>query len=833
MIAILVIAFLFLLVSHLQLRDRVTDLEKGVTRNNFTEPKSDSPKSLSEIPKPDFSPVAIPPAPRPLPNVGFAPLEVHEHEQLLKAQSSKETDELLLVSWFKEHTLIKIGGLFFFLGAAWFVSYAIEKGWLSPELRIALGFALALATYALAWYRSKIEVTQYLVLTALGTGIVCATVSAAQVVFQMFSPVFALALLAFSIGYTVFVAFETKVSWLTILSGVLGLLVPLLIGSVAEPLWLLLYLLVLTAGLIFVGLKMEIRSLTLIMLAGVTCYQTIIATDNSIADVTLWLFVVVFSLLFFASITRSLTVSAKPQAIDVTTFGILAVSYVAFASELTKEPSIAIFMATFVIGAMGYLLAERNFPLKVVAVFIAGAGAGVLVGTSFLFSESELILAYIAEITAAFLVATYLGLPSRVISVVAFTYLLPLLGSLIFFVSSDWEAGIWHSSALVIYSMCSSLFLSALWLIHQPTVAVHKYGQTLASTFGTLAFFYAYAVVAVVAGSLFNDPEALVITYIMWAIISLSYIYYLLRLKSSVNLMVYATSSLTIPVMFSLPSFASSAWEDGLRHPDGFGVLSILLVLFLTTLTITQRFCKDYDAVLRRVVGNLIMVTVIYLFTFFYVFWHGLLDSRVLATVAIYSSYAWVLYGLTSLFVLLRANINWIGTSISALALPIIMSLSSFNLGGWNEGVLSAEPVGLFGLVAVFVLLAMGLRRHYSSENNEDEKNVLAWSKLLFGLAFVYSVGLVWSISHTVADGAGAVSLALFVYTVLGLLSYLYGKRIKKPDFKYAGVSLLVIVILHIVLIDIWEMEIVWRVVTLLVIGSLFIVTALFDRDKS
>ena len=62
-----------------------------------------------------------------------------------------------------------------------------------------------------------------------------------------------------------------------------------------------------------------------------------------------------------------------------------------------------------------------------------------------------------------------------------------------------------------------------------------------------------------------------------------------------------------------------------------------------------------------------------------------------------------------------------------------------------------------------------------------------------------------------------------------GLFATEYGKRKEKSDVIYAGVSLLAFVVLHLVLVDIWKMELLWQVVTFLGIGTMFIATALFE----
>jgi uncharacterized membrane protein len=80
-----------------------------------------------------------------------------------------------LYTWFKDHTLIKVGSIIFFFGAAWFVSYAFEQNWIPPLLRVLMGLGLALAIYLIGYARRAIESLQYIVLTALSSGMMHST----------------------------------------------------------------------------------------------------------------------------------------------------------------------------------------------------------------------------------------------------------------------------------------------------------------------------------------------------------------------------------------------------------------------------------------------------------------------------------------------------------------------------------------------------------------------------------------------------------------------------------------------------------------------------------
>lgn len=822
---ILIIIGFVLFLDYLRLRERVEKLEQRERGSVVV--KETAQVKLSPIPPPVSNSTISPfPAPAQVVHETFTPAVVS-----VKAVETKEEPEaeLFLFTWFKEHTLIKIGGLFFFLGAAWFVSYAINAGWLSPEIRITFGFLLAVSAYVLGVLKAKIVPTQYLVLTALGTGIMGATVSAAQMVFSIFHPLFALGILAVSIGYTIYVAFMTQTKWLVLAAGTAGLLAPMLVGGNLESLWILLYLFVLSGGLLMIGFYLDSRPLTLLMVLGVAIYESAlfsVATPN-----LLWFFVVLFSGMFFTAVTYALMRSMKPEVLDIFTLLIVGIVFVFFASEISLSDSLATFIATFIIGGTGYVLTERKAPISIVSVYIAFASAGLLIATSFLFSGFTLTLAYAVEITAAFFIMTYLGLPERVIWVGVAAYLLPIIGSINSFNSIKWHSGIWHVDALVLYTVTLSLFASAFWLLHKQSVLVYKWSSSAAAIFGVVSFFYTYTVISVVTNSLYAPIEAHATMYVLWATLSLLYVYYSLRRNLPCIVLKYSALSLSLPVIASLPSFTSPAWRLGVVHSDGLGVFAMIVVLVLTTLLLTQQFCKEYNGQLRSLIAGFVVVDVAYVFITFYVIWHGLLEPESLAIIATYMSYAFVLYGLTSLFVLVRASMNWISWSLSALLIPILLSLNSFSFTGWEGDALAPEAVGLFGLIVFFVMLAIGLRHRYAGVNPAALEQIKQWSVILFGLALLYAVGLTWSLAHTLAPEEQAISLALFIYTIAGLLAYQYGKRTEKQEYRYAGISLLSLVVIRLVVVDIWAMALIWKVVTFLGIGVLFIGTALLEKS--
>ncbi len=850
MTLILLILLFGLFIAHLSLKERVSELEikvrdfylaqDGVKSENKvkTETSADSlvssinineQKILSPIPiktvseKISFSEEQISPVVSEMENtnLSYKPQTVSDSE-------FREEKEFFLVSWFKENTLIKVGSVIFFLGAVWLVSYAFISDWISPLFIILLGLLLALLSYIIGYFRFGVSVSQYVILTALGTGIVCATIFTAQIISTFFTPVLSLLLLVLSFLYTMYVAWQTNTKKLAMAIGIAGLLVPPLVGVATEATWLLLYLLVLTVGLLFVGLKMELRAVTLLLVLGVTVYE--IGLFDFTNPNLLWFFVVVFSGLFFASVTLSFVKSRIPETLDVLTLGITSLVFVIFASEIALSSGLATFIATVVISLTGYQLAIRNYPLSITAVYVAFASIFLLVATSFVFSGYTEVLAYVIEITFVFFVATYIGLPGRVVRLIAFCYLLPFFLSLNSFGSSAWENGIWHTDSLVILAVAFSLISSAIWLVQKRTLTVYGWSASLAKIFGVVGLFYIFGVVAQFISAIFPPETEIVMMYVSWIALIVALILFTVRLKLENSVPIFLSLTLALPVFVSFDSFNSHLWTNGVIHIHGFGVAVVSIFLILTTLLFTQLFCVDYNQQVKRILGLMIILTIGYVFLVLGFVYDAILPYQISA-VATYMSYMIILYGLIALFVLLRVNTNWLGKALLVLVYPLLMSTGSFSLSGWQRQDM-AEALGLFLVITILVLIALGLRRYYHSENTEIHKKVLDWSKVIFITASVFAVGYLWSLSHSVLQGEKAVTLALFIYTVVGLFLYQYGRRFGKSELRYAGQLLLVFVVLRLILVDIWEMELLWRIVTFLGIGILFIGTALFEKPQ-
>jgi hypothetical protein len=170
-----------------------------------------------------------------------------------------------------------IGGLTAFLAAVFFVKYSFENGWISKELRVALGFLFGLA---LIGGGLKTRGARYVTLaqTLIATGIVClyAVTFACNSIyhFAFFGPVatFVLMTLITATAFLLAVRLEARV--IAVLGMLGGFLTPILLSTGHDnPPGLFGYIALLDVGLIAVALHRRWLFLTALGTAGTVLMQ--------------------------------------------------------------------------------------------------------------------------------------------------------------------------------------------------------------------------------------------------------------------------------------------------------------------------------------------------------------------------------------------------------------------------------------------------------------------------------------------------------------------------------------------------------------------------------
>ncbi|MCX6927430.1 MAG: DUF2339 domain-containing protein [Verrucomicrobia bacterium] len=229
-----------------------------------------TPFDVPPAPPPIVAPAAPVAAPPRLPDIKPEPRLVPQPaRQIVPAINWEQFMGVKLLAW--------IGGLLLFLGVAFFVKLSFDRNWLSPEVRMALGFAsgLGLLVGGVVLSRKDYAVLAH---TLCGTGVVIlyAVTFACRSVyhFEFFGliPTFLLMVLITTTAF--FLAVRLNAMVVAILGMLGGFLTPILLSTgVDNPLGLFGYIAILDAGLILVAIHRRWLFLVTLAAAGTIFMQ--------------------------------------------------------------------------------------------------------------------------------------------------------------------------------------------------------------------------------------------------------------------------------------------------------------------------------------------------------------------------------------------------------------------------------------------------------------------------------------------------------------------------------------------------------------------------------
>ena len=564
---IVFVAFVILVFSHISLAKRVSQLEYRQRRKMMS--PDPSGESLSEEARPlhaDDAEVHDYSEPKPSFVSEMTPIKPIPPAQF---QPKEPSGEFFLYTWFREQTLIKIGSIIFFLGAVWFVSYAIESGWISPLMRILLGLLLACAIYATGFLRKAAEPVQYQVLTTMGTGVFLGTVIASQFAFVV--PVLpaaaAFSLMVASICYTLFVALQTKTEWLAIAASVAGLCIPLLV-KFEEPLpfLLLTYIFLLSAGFLVVVFFTSWRSVSLTLLVGSAFHLALISNSSLMSDNALWFFVVIFSALFCASTTVSVARTNDPTIYDVSTLTIISLQFIGYAVAIAIIPELALFVAAAFTATIGYLLRIRGAHANAVSLFVAVSIIFSLVGTTLLFDGFALTIAYAVEVLAIYLLSLNIATLQRSIYVAAALFLLPFASGFMDLSGPAWRDGIIHSEALGTLFVLLTFGFAVVWTLRNSALQAINWLRETAGALLVGWYLFAVAASLATANALRLSLDKSFTATILLAVTAGLVIMYVIYAVKRDTWRIGALLTLVVPTISALVLFGNPAWQNSISH---------------------------------------------------------------------------------------------------------------------------------------------------------------------------------------------------------------------------------------------------------------------------
>lgn len=839
---LLLIGLLFLAFAHRNLRERVDRLEESRFENKI--PRPVTPFNQAETPV-EERPVEVPysevvnqyTAPSYEAAVSFLPHQVPTTSIPRAPERPYEAaTEFFLYTWFREQTLIKIGSLIFFLGAVLFVSYAIEQGWINPLLRIVLGLLLGGAVYIVGHWRKATLLAQYQVLTTLGTGIFLGTIVASQFAFStpVLPPALAFILMFGSIGYTLYVAFSTDTEWLGTGASVAGLAAPFLVHfSDLQYEVLLTYLFFLSIGFLAIVFAKIWRVVSLTLLSGVALYLAMLY--NSTIDTTLlWFFVVVFSALFCASTTVSVARTNSPNGYDVTALAIVTLQFILYAKNIAVLPSLAFFLAAAVTAFIGYGLRMRQASADTVSLFVAVSLIGILIGTAELFDGYILTTVYALEVLAIYLLGMQVATIPRSIIIAAGLFAIPILFSINDLTELSSGGGLLQVETVGVVSVLATLGFAIVWTLRAPVLQAVDWLRYTAALLAVAWYALITMTCFVFAQAQITLDESSMAVLLL-SLVSAVCIWYVGTYVKRVEWRLGVLFTLLIPIFSALNLFTHEAWDGGIAHLPF--LTSLTFFAGLIGVTVYYWFLgknEGRDSVLSVFAYSLVWVVLGYGFVFLSVIWEALLSGDTKRVVTMIS-YVMLVYLIVSVLMLARATAARIVALVAALVIPGLLLLESLPFGGWSTGVMSIDAIGVYVATTIIFLLGTSLLQHREMMETAEEKSIMqATATTLYIVGGLLTFSLVWIMSQTLfATEAIAVTIALFVYTVAGLIAYTYGRSYHHQSWKRVGIFLLSAVVLRLGLVDVWGMELVWKVVTFLGIGLLFIGAALVEKKPA
>ena len=116
--------------------------------------------------------------------------------------------------------------------------------------------------------------------------------------------------------------------------------------------------------------------------------------------------------------------------------------------------------------------------------------------------------------------------------------------------------------------------------------------------------------------------------------------------------------------------------------------------------------------------------------------------------------------------------------------------------------------------------------------DTEQQKNMIFF-RIFAYIGGTYSLLLIWFVMHLFINSYDvATFVSLVIYTVVGVMFYVFGAREGYAPYKLVGGILFGIVVARVLFVEFWEMSIAMRTITSFVLGALLISTAFLRPNK-
>jgi len=163
------------------------------------------------------------------------------------------------------------------------------------------------------------------------------------------------------------------------------------------------------------------------------------------------------------------------------------------------------------------------------------------------------------------------------------------------------------------------------------------------------------------------------------------------------------------------------------------------------------------------------------------------------------------------------------------MIVPGFLSLESVAARDWRYS--DVNPMipfeHFFVILLMFATLSL-LGIFFYALRQEERETLVAES--LFIIGSIYAYILLWLSLHALLIDDTATMFSLIIYTIIGLIAYAYGKIRESKGVGLYGGTLLGFVVVHLLFVDVWDMELTGKVITFFAIGTLLTMTAFIGR---
>lgn len=169
-----------------------------------------------------------------------------------------------------------------------------------------------------------------------------------------------------------------------------------------------------------------------------------------------------------------------------------------------------------------------------------------------------------------------------------------------------------------------------------------------------------------------------------------------------------------------------------------------------------------------------------------------------------------------------------ISKNIHALILiPMLLSSQSLVASSWQQGFLHGD----FFVLSVLALALFGLSGLLFEKVERQGKDFATIAHALAISGTVYTLAIIWLVLHSVLSDDVATMFSLFSFTIIGITLFIVGRVQSQKVMGIVGGVLLGFVVVHLLIIDVWQMELAGKIITFGAIGTLLISTA-FIKPK-